>query len=156
MYYGEGPRSGPDVVDYEIKLLSFYQNEVESCEIRQKNVEQDIIDAKKVIKELSEKLASKQMATYNAREDLLHINEILRLAKIHFPRLRKQSDEKLTEADYRELEKWINRAKSPDSLKVIVLALNELSKYYPEDIKSNLYALVQKIIIGGAFGGKKK
>ena len=36
-------------------------------------------------------------------------------------------------------------------------AILELEKYNASEIKSNLYALVQKIIIGGAYNhGKKK
>jgi len=78
-----------------------------------------------------------------------HLTEIHRLAYKHFLRLKKQDH--LTNKDYEELEKWIGRAKSPESLKSIVQALSELEKYYPEEIKTNLYALVQKIIIGGAY-----
>lgn len=107
-------------------------------------------------KELFDSIASKnlqiknvQSKIYELQETELHLSEILRLAKIHFPRLRNQPEGELTPTDYAEFEKWISRTKSIDSLKAIVLALKELSKYYSQDIKSNLYGLVQKIIIEG-------
>jgi hypothetical protein len=84
---------------------------------------------------------------YEIQERELHLKEILRLAAIHFPRLRKQTD--LTQADYDELDKWIRRSKSNEGLKSIVSALQEIEKYHSYDIKTNLYALVQKIIIEG-------
>ena len=62
----------------------------------------------------------------------------------------------LTDADVAEIEKWVGRAKSIDSLEGIANAMRELQKYQPIDIKSNLYALVQKIIIEGAYGQKSK
>ena len=91
----------------------------------------------------------------------LYLTEINRLATQHFIRLRKTTpttvvDPCLTGDDYRELEKWIARAKSTEGLKNIVDALVELNKYYPKDIKSNLYALVQRIIIEGPFGTGQK
>jgi hypothetical protein len=91
----------------------------------------------------------------------LYLTEINRLAALHFVRLRKTTpttvvDPGLTGDDYRELEKWIARAKSTEGLKNIVDALTELNKYYPKDIKSNLYALVQRIIIEGPFGTGQK
>jgi hypothetical protein len=100
-----------------------------------------------LLKETTEKIETKIRLLYNAQERELHLREILRLAALHFPRLRKQKD--LISADYDELEKWIRRAKSNEGLKSIVLALQEISKYQSYDIKSNLYALVQKIIIEG-------
>jgi hypothetical protein len=86
----------------------------------------------------------------------LILREIYRLAAEHFPRLRRDTGGILTEQDLDELEKWIKRAKSVAGLKDIADALGELEKYKPVHIKSNLYALVQKIIIGGAYHEKKK
>jgi len=83
-----------------------------------------------------------------------HIREIYRLAEHQFPRLQKNVS--LTEADVAEIEKWISRAHSDDGLVDIVNALKELEKYTHADIRQNLYALVQKIIIGGAFKDKRK
>ena len=100
-----------------------------------------------ILQKTTEELHVKAKLLYDAREQELHMREILRLAALHFPRLRKQKD--LMTADFDELEKWIRRAKSNDGLKSIVLALQELGKYQSYDIKSNLYALVQKIIIEG-------
>jgi hypothetical protein len=99
------------------------------------------------------KLAQNKNILYASQERVLHIQEILRLAELHFTRLRKQTE--LTQADYDELEKWIRRAKSSDGLKSIVLALQEIAKYRSYDIKLNLYALVQKIIIEGPNQSKK-
>jgi uncharacterized protein YpbB len=86
----------------------------------------------------------------------LHISEIYRLAKLHFPRLRREKIQELDLKDTLELDKWIDRAKSSESLKAIVDAIQELEKYQPIDIRGNLYALVQRIISGGAYHGKKK
>ena len=88
---------------------------------------------------------------YEKNIKILHIKEIYRAAKQQFSRLRNQPEPTLTEADIAELEKWIGRCKSNQSLFDIIEALQELNKYLPHDIKSNLYALVQKIIIGGAY-----
>ena len=81
---------------------------------------------------------------------------IYKLALHHFPRLRNENPDNLTPEDVAELKKWIGRTKSTDGLKDIVNALSELSKYYPKDIKSNLYGLIQKIIMGGAYRVKKE
>lgn len=91
---------------------------------------------------------------YELELKYLHITRIFHLASIHFPRLRNENSTTLTPEDLQELEKWIERAKSNDSLKNIVNALAELKKYFPSDIKSNLYGLVQKIIIEGAYSSK--
>ena len=93
---------------------------------------------------------------YRKRIVLCHVEEIFRLAGAQFPRLRNYKPDHLTEEDNQELVKWIGRAKSEDGLKDIIDALTELGKYRPIDIKTNLYALVQKIIIGGAYKERKK
>jgi chromosome segregation ATPase len=85
-----------------------------------------------------------QMVSLNARLQLL--KEIYNLAETHFPRL--QEKPALTAQDTEELEKWIYRARTDESLHDIIAALNQLRKYKPSDIKS-LYAFVQKIIIEG-------
>jgi hypothetical protein len=112
-----------------------------------------------VIKTNQEKLSTVQRDLYDLTQKLLHVKEIYRLASIEFPRLRNEPHMALSEADRAELEKWIGRAQSVESMVSITKALEELSKYYPTEIKSNLYGLVQKIIIEGAHGsikGKKQ
>jgi chromosome segregation ATPase len=88
---------------------------------------------------------------YEKNIRILHIKEIYRTAKQQFSRLRNETEPVLSEADMAELEKWVGRAKSHQGLIDILEAIQELNKYYPHDIKSNLYALVQRIIIGGAY-----
>jgi chaperonin cofactor prefoldin len=106
-------------------------------------------------KKLSDRIKKIHQSLYEKTIFLEHINEILRLAKIQFSRLRKNPAETLTPEDIAELSKWIGRAKSDEGLKDIVNALNELEKYEPSQITKSLYALCQKIIIGGAYKNKK-
>jgi hypothetical protein len=94
-----------------------------------------------------------EKSLYEKTISMCHINEIFRVAEMQFSRLR-GTKKGLTAEDIKELNKWIGRALSEDSLKDIVNALNELKKYLPSQIRQNLYALVQKIIIGGAFTQK--
>jgi hypothetical protein len=102
-----------------------------------------------------EKLGGVQKELYDTAQKLLHVKEIYRLASIEFPRLRNEYPLALSGADRTELEKWIGRAQSVESLVAITKALEELSKYFPSEIRSNLYGLVQKIIIEGANGSMK-
>jgi hypothetical protein len=92
-----------------------------------------------------------ELELYEKNIYLCHIREIFRLAKIQFSRLRHSPQPILTTTDIKELDKWVGRAKSEDGLKDIRNAIAELSKYSPSEIKSNLYALVQKIIIEGPY-----
>lgn len=85
----------------------------------------------------------------------VHLREIYRLARVEFPRLTRRETNELTQDDVNELEKWIGRARSNDGLRDIVEALKEIQKYEPVNV-SNVYALVQKIIIGGPFHETKK
>lgn len=85
---------------------------------------------------------------------LTHVKEIYRLAKYQFTRLRMQTNMELSSADVVELEKWIGRVKNEDGFTTIKQAIRELDKYSPSEIKSNLYALVQKIIIEGPYSKK--
>jgi hypothetical protein len=117
-----------------------------------KKMEQEYL---KEIDSLQVALSTTQEKLYSLQQKLLHIQEIYRIASLQFPRLRREPRGTLTEADKAELEKWIGRSKSSDGLISIVSALEELQKYFPEDIRSNLYALVQKIIIGGSYGSGK-
>lgn len=107
-------------------------------------------------KKLSDRMKKIHQSLYEKTVSLEHINEILRLAKIQFSRLRKIPVETLTSGDIAELSKWIGRAKSDDGLKDIIDALNELEKYEPSQITKSLYALCQKIIIEGAYKKSKK
>jgi hypothetical protein len=114
-----------------------------------KSTEQDIEIKKKDLLTISEEL-------YNLKLRAVHIEEIYRLATLQFSRLRARPGLPLTDADMAELSKWIGRAKGSQGLMDIIEALKELQKYYPGDIKSNLYALTQRIIIGGAYKKGKK
>lgn len=116
-------------------------------------------------RELKDEIETTQKLLSECQRDLyevyireLHVKEIYRLASMHFPRLRREENGGLTVKDILEIEKWIGRAKSSDGLKNIVDALEELKKYKPIDIKSNIYALTQRIIIEGPYkeGPKKK
>jgi len=118
------------------------------------------------IRRLEEDIAAKNATLTQARRDLydvslreLHLREIYRRAKIEIPRLRKFRKElpgHLTEADVAELEKWIAREKTTEGLARIADAMEELRKYRSYDIRTNLYALIQRIIIEGAYKGRKK
>lgn len=127
---------------------------LESClEKHQKDL-QDLALKKISISSEREKI---ERDLYQKKIYMTHIREIFRLAKIQFSRFRKLPEATLTEADVQELNKWIGRALAEDGLIDIINAILELEKYKASEIKSNLYALVQKIIIGGAFNqGKKK
>jgi hypothetical protein len=84
------------------------------------------------------------------------IEEIYRVARIQFGRLRHTPGALLTQKDVQELDKWIGRAKSNLGLMDILKALRTLEKYRPIDIKKNLYALVQRIIMEGPFPKKPR
>jgi hypothetical protein len=84
-----------------------------------------------------------------------YIREIYQNAQTQFSRLRRELNNDLKEADIVELEKWIGRAKGDQGLINIIKALKALKKYQPHDIHSNLYALVQKIIIEGPYPSLK-
>lgn len=114
------------------------------------------------VQELETTIMSQTEALLQARRDLyetslreLHMKEIYRLAKIEIPRLRREPPGHLTEADVHELEKWIAREKTIEGLGRVADAMKEVQKYKPVSIRSNLYALIQKIIIEGAYKGKK-
>jgi len=97
-----------------------------------------------------------EKSIYKLSQIELHLHEIYRLADLHFPRLQGNKEGSLTDKDIEELEKWVGRVETPEGLKSIVEALEELNKYYPKDIKTNLYGLVQTIIMRGAYGTGKK
>lgn len=128
--------------------LDIVKAEIGNVEHRRRKVADDLVALRAILRECDKEL-------YELRSKELHIKEIYRLAKIHFPRLRRQEGD-INPKDVAELEKWIRRAKSIDGLKAIVDALTEIEKYQPSDIKSNFYALVQRIIIGGSYKDKKK
>jgi len=107
-------------------------------------------------KALSDQLQESRKKAYIKSLYLCHIKEIFRIAKIQFSRLYRRPIDVLTSEDILELNKWINRVKSEDGLRDILDALNELSKYSPGQIRSSVYALTQKIIIGGAFKSVRK
>lgn len=113
----------------------------------------EIADERHKIISKREELERKE---YELQLNLSHIKEIFRLAKSQFSRLRALPDPKLSDADVKELDKWIGRVKSEDGLLGIRDAIRELDKYNPADIKTNLYALVQKIILEGPYKGAKK
>jgi hypothetical protein len=131
-------------------------------------VEQDINTKKERLREiLLEKrnlflsVEELERQLYLKKISLAHVKEIFRLAKIQFSRLHRNKDlnttePTLTDADVRELNKWISRVKGEDGLIDIIKAITELDKYSPSDIKVNLYALVQKIIIEGPYKKQRK
>lgn len=123
---------------------------------QRKHLEQKESELKTEIETAQKMLSECQRELYETYITELHVKEIYRLASVHFPRLRRESDGGLTVKDVLELEKWIGRAKSSDGLKNIVDALEELKKYNPIDIKSNLYALTQRIIIEGPYNEQPK
>jgi len=143
----------------ELKMKSLIEinKEITDQEFNLEKIKQNIQTlALKKLQLISEQ-ESIERDLYQNRIFLTHIKEIFRLAKIQFSRFRKVPEPTLTEADVRELDKWIGRVKAEDGLLDIINALKEMDKYKPSEIKSNLYALVQKIIIGGAYNqGKKK
>jgi len=109
----------------------------------------DLLTSSKFQLEKSEREIAKK------KVNLCHIKEIYRLAKYQFSRLRNSPEMELSSFDIAELDKWIGRVDSEEGLMNIRQALAELDKYAPSEIKTNLYALVQKIIIGGAFSQTK-
>jgi|GEM_PF-6399822 len=119
----------------------------EELALRKAKTENEILALKQELKEYEQKL-------YDVSIRELHLKEIYRQAAIQFSRLRKLPEAQLTKEDVAELEKWIGRAKSIDGIRDVVDALKELQKYSPVEIRSNLYALVQRIIIGGAYHRK--
>jgi len=130
---------------------------------RLKEMEKNILELKKNKDEAEKEIKFKKTILntieeqlYNEELRFLHVSRIYRLASLQFPRLRGENSNDLSSEDVKELDKWINRAKSNDGLQNIVDALTELGKYYPKDIKSNVYGLVQKIIIEGAYKVKKE
>ena len=108
----------------------------------------DIEFKKTLLNTLQEKL-------YQVKQKQLHVEEIMRLAGVQFARLREKPGSGLLPEDLEELEKWMGRARTLDGFRDIVAALRELYKYTPSGIKSNLYALVQKIIIEGPYRKKR-
>lgn len=119
-----------------------------------KDTELKIARLHQLLNEVPAELKMVEGQLYQLTLKEVHIREIYRLAEHHFPRLQKNVG--LTEADVAEIEKWIHRAHSDDGYADIINALRELEKYTHADIRQNLYALVQKIIIGGAFKEKRK
>lgn len=119
-----------------------------------KTLEDKIARIEKLLENAPAELKKLQADLYSHTIREAHIKEIYRLAEEHFPRLHRTKE--LTEADIQEIEKWVGRAKSADGLVVIVEAVRELEKYSPVDIRRNLYALVQKIILGGAYKEKSR
>jgi chaperonin cofactor prefoldin len=105
---------------------------------------------------LNERLQKIQLGIFKKGIFVCYITEIFRIAKIQFPRLRKSRIEELTPEETQELDKWIGRVKSEQGLKDILEAIKELDKYQPHQVRQNVFALCQKIIIGGAYKNKLK
>ena len=115
-------------------------------------LEQEKADHGKEIGVRQTRVSEIDKTLYELKVRELHVQEIYRLAKIHLPRLQKHEDGELTDADIRELEKWIGRAKTEEGLINIRNALAEMVKYYSKEVRKNVYALIQKIIIEGPHG----
>jgi hypothetical protein len=127
------------------------------------NDTQEILKLNRSIAELTAKLNLSKAILDKTEHDLAqkkislcYIQEIFRSAQYQFSRLRRSTESTLTATDVQEIDKWINRATSDDSLISIKNSITELNKYKPSEIKSNLYALIQRIIIGGAYHQRKK
>jgi len=131
--------------------MSLESDVTEQIEILEKNRDQLISE----IKERQKCLESVQGKLYEEKMRKLHIEEAFRVARIKFPRLRGEKSGVLSIEDVAELEKWVKRAKTLEGLRDIVDAVRELQKYFQADVKTNLYALVQRIIIGGAIHSKR-
>lgn len=140
-----------------MKSLLEMGKEIETREACLEKIQRDLQDiALKKLALLSDR-ESIERDLYQKKIYMTHIREIFRLAKIQFSRFRKIPEPTLTAADVQELNKWVGRVKAEDGLLDIINALREVEKYKASEIKTNLYALVQKIIIGGAYNqGKKK
>jgi hypothetical protein len=102
---------------------------------------------------LKKNLEKTKETMYIMEQQRLHVNEIVRLAEIHLPRLRGATNNELIESDVTELSKWISRVKTMDGYLSIINAFKRMETYRPKDVK-NPYALIQKIIIEGPI--KKK
>jgi len=107
------------------------------------------------LSDLTKQLERKERDVATKALYLCHIKEIYRLAKYQFARLQNRPNPELNDMDVQELDKWISRAKTEDGLITIKKSISELDKYAPSEIKSSVYALVQKIIIDGPYGQKK-
>jgi hypothetical protein len=124
-------------------LLNVVNNKIKSLSIARK----DLLDQ---IEKRKETLHDVETEIFELGLTSSLLKEIYRLASHHFPRLTGKPG--LSDSDIAELEKWIGRAKSDVGLHSIINALSELKKYRsPDDIKSNFYALIQKIIIEGPY-----
>lgn len=137
-------------------ILEKTQTEIDVLKTEQENLTESMRKNDAQRKALSDQLQESKKKTYIKTLYMCHTKEIFRIAKIQFSRLYRRPIEVLTPEDILELNKWINRVKTEDGLRDILDALNELSKYSPGQIRSSVYALTQKIIIGGAFKSPRK
>ena len=126
-----------------------------TVDIRVEILKEECVKLSLEIKDRQKALEIFQNQLFEEQMKQLHIKEVFRLAKLQFPRLRGEKSNMLSTADVAELEKWLKRAKTTEGIKDIIDAIKELQKYYKADVKTNLYALVQKIIIGGAIHSKR-
>lgn len=126
-------------------------------DIKKHDLKRIIEKSQNEIREVKINLQTAEEQGYILKEKELHIIEIFRQAKIHFPLLRNDPSSSLTVADVAELDKWIGRTKTIDGLKSIITAIKSVgSKYTAKGIHSNLYALIQKVIIEGPKDMRKK
>lgn len=121
--------------------------------LRISELEKNQKDLQETSKTLKKQISVIEDELYTQKLCELHIEEINRLAELHMPRLQRRKD--LSPNDILELDKWLGRAKTVDGLIAIRDALAEMTKYTPDNIKSNLYGLIQQIINGGAYSKKK-
>lgn len=121
--------------------------------LRISELEKNQKDLQETSKTLRKQISVIEDELYTQKLCELHIEEINRLAELHMPRLQRRKD--LSPNDILELDKWLGRAKTVDGLIAIRDALAEMTKYTPDNIKSNLYGLIQQIINGGAYSKKK-
>jgi len=140
-----------------MKSLIEMGREIEVQEANLEKIQQEFQDLalKKLALQAKKEKAERDL--YEKKILYTHIKEIFRLAKIQFSRFRGDSEyQNLTPADIQELDKWIGRVNGEEGLLNIIKALMEVFKYQPSEIKSNIYALLQKIIIEGPYKKKGK
>jgi hypothetical protein len=109
------------------------------------------IKLKEIISDKQDNLEKIRSSLYETTQRYFCILKIHHIGSIQLPRLQGREYGELSEKDIIELDKLINRSKTLEGLVNIIEALKELKKYYPHDIKTNLYGLLQKIIIEGAY-----
>ena len=138
-----------------MKTLLELRHEMEEDEHAIEVIKSGIQATKSQLDDGMRQLEERERALSTKAIYMCHIKEIYRLAKYQFARLQNRPNQDLNDTDVLELNKWLARAKNEEGLNTIKKSIAELDKYAPSEIKSSVYALVQKIIIDGPYGQKK-